>query len=189
MSITRGTAIPTIDAALVVITTEETTPTSIAIDTSNKVEVSPEVETTAAVRCMVKGTCRAQKRQSDELVGHTIKLTDCVFTPEVAAILVGGSVTTDSESGEVTGYTPPVIGATTKGKLCTIEIYSAQMDSGGDITNYEKTSYPHCMGSPIDKNIEDGVFKVDEYSIYSLPTAGEAPYDIDYVATLPAIAS
>jgi hypothetical protein len=56
------------------------------------------------------------------------------------------------------------------------------------MVQYEKITYPNCQGVPVAFSSEDGVFRVSEYTINSAPNTGEAPYSIDYVATLPAIA-
>ena len=63
--------------------------------------------------------------------------------------------------------------------------YSAQYDSSGAIVQYEKITYPNCIGVPVSFSSEDGAFRAPEYTINSAPKTGEAPYKIEYVATLP----
>ena len=46
-------------------------------------------------------------------------------------------------------------------------------------------TYPNCQGTPFGINSEDNVFRLPEYTIYSAPKTGQAPYNMSYVDTLP----
>ncbi|MNI70287.1 hypothetical protein D3C73_1260920 [compost metagenome] len=189
MALKRATAIPTIDVALIVLRTKEATPVEIALDTSTNLGVNPVIETVDAVKLVIKGILRAQKNAMNTITGHTLVLTDNVFSPELVKILQGGTITFDAtETTKVVGYTPPVIGsAPNQGKLFDLEVYSAQYTPAGTIKNYEKVVYPNCQGQPIALTAQDGVFRVSEYTINSAPDNGVAPYEITYVDTLPVI--
>lgn len=175
--------IPTIDCALVTILTKDGD--EFGFDTSNKVGVETQTEEQAAVRLVVKGILRAQKRKNLTVVGTTITLTDNVFNPDLVLALQGGTCTFDAETGVLTGYTPPVVGSKEEIESFTLNVYSAQYDTAGDIVNYEKISYPNCKGDPIVFNAEDDVFRAPEYTIESAPKKGEAPYVITYMDDLP----
>ena len=177
--------IPTIDCALVTI---EIDGDEFGFDTSNRVQVETATEETAAVRLVVKGILRAQKKRKYTIVGNTITLTDNVFNPDLVLALQGGTCTYDSTTGALTGYTPPVVGSKEELTSFTLNCYSAQYDASGDIVNYEKISYPNCTGQPIAFSSEDDVFRAPEYVIDSAPKKGEAPYVITYVDTLPVLA-
>ena len=84
MALKRGNEIPTIDVAMVTIKQGET---EIALDTASKIAVSPETEVTDAVKLIIKGVLKAQKRAVTTLTGNAITLTDNVFNPEVVKIL------------------------------------------------------------------------------------------------------
>lgn len=171
--------IPTIDVALVVL---RTTTVEIALDTSNSVAVEPQIEEADPVQLIIKGKLIAQKPATSTITGHQITLTDNVFTPEIAKILQGGSI---SGEGLTLTYQPPVSGSDEKGEVFELDCYSAEYDSSGQIVKYEKITYPNCQGTPFAINTEDDTFRVTEYTINSAPKKGEAPYKISYVETLP----
>lgn len=194
MAFVKGSEIPTIDVALVTITTknsENVVDKELAFDTASKIAVVPEIETQDAIKLIIKGTLKAQKRKQSTLTGHTITLTDNVFSPEVVQILQGGTVTMGSGdlATTVVNYTPPVAGAVeaARGKEFELNAYSAIYNAAGLITGYEKITYPNCKGEPISITSEDNVFRVNEYTIYSAPEVDEAPYTIDYVTALPSV--
>lgn len=186
--------IPTIDVSLVTI--ETAAGYEYGFDTSNQIEVEPQIEETDAVKLVVKGKLRAQKPKEATITGHEITLHDNVFNPELVKTLQGGTVeywqddahttkgTTPTEYG-FAKYTPPVAGSSEKGEVFKLNAYSAIYNAAGVITGYEKTTYPNCQGQPVAFNSEDGAFRAPEYTINSAPDTGEAPYEIDWVADLP----
>lgn len=178
---------PTIDVSLVVIrtgTNEEGL--EIALDTSNKVTVEPQTETVDAIKLVKLGRVIAQKPATTTVTGYQIILTDNVFTPLLAKILMGGTITGEGDS---LVYQPPVSGSSDKGEVFELETYSAVYDSSGQIEKYEVITYPNCQGTPFTINIEDDVFRVSEYTIQSAPKTGEAPYKRTYVTELPDFSS
>lgn len=180
-------AIPTIDVSLVVIRTGTTgNLTEYALDTANKIAVEPQTETTDAIKLVKLGKLLAQKPQTTTLTGNQITLTDNVFSPTLAKILQGGTIT---GSGDSLVYTPPVAGSSEKGTVFELDAYSAQYDASGQIVKYEKITYPNCQGTPFGVGAEDDVFRVPEYTINSAPKSGEAPYKIAYVKQLPDFSS
>lgn len=185
MAVTKKVAvgIPTIDVELVVIRTgTDTDGMEIAVDTANKIAVEPQVEETEGIKLIKLGRLLSQKPGTTTITGHQITLTDNVFTPEVVKILQGGTVTGE---GAALKYVPPVSGSNEKGEPFTLDAYSAEYDSSGQIVKYEKISYPNCQGTPIAITTEDDVFRLPEYVINSAPRKGQAPYEISYVESLP----
>lgn len=189
------TEIPTIDVVLVMIEAGEE---SYVLDTANKISVEPQIETTDAVKLIVKGRLIAQKNEESTLTGNKITLTDNVFAPELVKILQGGTIhywtsANKEESGDaptefgISGYTPPVTGNPEKGKVFKLHAFSAQYDTSGQIVQYEKITYPNCQGVPISFSSEDGAFRAPEYTINSAPKSDEAPYSISYVKALPSM--
>lgn len=184
---TKGTELSTIDVNMIVVTTEETEPRSLASTTQTKIEVEPQIETTEAVKNIVKGRLLAQKSEIQTITGNTITLTDNTTILELIEILQGGTVTKESESGEITGYTPPVVGSEYKPVKFSMDVYSAVMDEGGNIVKYEKITYPGCKGAMVGLGGEDNVFRVNTYTINSAPAKGQAPYAISYADELPTV--
>ena len=190
------TEIPTIDVVMVMVETETE---SYILDTANKIGVEPQIETTEAVKLIVKNRLIAQKPEQSLITGNKITLTDNVFAPELVKILQGGTIRywkdadKSAESIEATeygisGYTPPIASSNEKGAFFKLHAFSAQYDTSGQIIQYEQITYPNCQGVPVALNSEDGVFRAPEYTINSAPKATEAPYDISYVSKLPTVA-
>lgn len=192
-------AIPTIDVSLVTVSYDNNgTEVEIGFDTANQIEVEAQTEEQDAVKLIVKGKLKAQKPASVTITGHQITLHDNVFIPELVKLLQGGTIkywqdANHTESGTietdygVAGYTPPVTGSDDKGKVVTLNAYSAIYNAAGVITGYEKTMYPNCTGVPIAFNSEDDTFRAPEYTINSAPNTGQPPYDISYVKALPTL--
>ena len=189
------TEIPTIDVVLVVV---EAGNESYALDTANKISVEPQIETTNAVKLIVKGRLLAQKNETSTLTGNKITLTDNVFAPELVKFLQGGTIkywTSEEKTEEsdtpstygISSYTPPTTGSGEKGKVFKLHAYSAQYDTSGQIVQYEKITYPNCQGVPISLSSEDGAFRAPEYTINSAPKSSEAPYVISYISELPSV--
>ena len=190
MAIKKGNEIPTIDVALV--TLDDGT-NELILDTASQIQVTVQADTQDAVKLVVKGRLIAQKPTVTTITGNTIVLTDNVFNPEQVKILQGGTVkywTTAEHTAEgdedkgfgVSSYTPPVAGSTEKGKVVTINAYSAIYNAAGILTGYEKIAYPNCQGTPIQLNSQDGAFRAPEYTINSAPAEGQAPYKISYIS-------
>ena len=177
--------VATIDVELVTI---ETAKGEFGFDTSNKVEVEVQTEDTDAVKLVVKGKLRAQKKGQKTVTGNQITLTDNVFNPELVLVLQGGKIVYDTaDTSKIIGYDAPVAGSDDKGETFVLNCYSAQYDAGGNIVNYEKISYPNCTGEPVSFNSEDGAFRAPEYVIDSAPSKGQPPYSIRYVDELPTL--
>lgn len=177
--------IATIDCCLI---TVETADGEFGFDTSNKVEVEPQIEEEDAVKLVVKGILRAQKKKTATLTGHEITLTDNVFNPELVLVLQGGEIVYDTTvTDKIIGYNPPAAGSSDKGEVFKLNCYSAQYDSAGTIVQYEKITYPNCTGNPVAFGSEDGAFRAPEYTIDSAPKNGERPYTIAYVEELPTL--
>lgn len=180
-------SIPTIDVSLVVVRVgDSTNGTEYALDTASKVGVETQTETTDAIKLVKLGKLLAQKPQTTTITGTQITLTDNVFSPTLAKILQGGTVT---GSGDSLTYVPPVAGSADKGSVFELDCYSAQYDASGQIVKYEKITYPNCQGTPFGVDTEDDAFRVPEYTINSAPKTGEAPYKLSYVTTLPDFSS
>lgn len=194
----KGHEIPTIDVELITIQTKANPTVEIGLKTATKLAVSVQSEQQDAIKLVVKGVLIAQKPQQTTITGNTLTMTDNVFNPELVKILQGGKVmywtsaerTTKSETDAgygVAGYIPPVAGSAEKGEIFVLNAYSAIYNAAGLITGYEKIIYPNCQGVPVALNSEDNVFRVPEYTINSAPDTGEAPYEIEYVTSLPAL--
>lgn len=200
----QPTEIATIDVAMVTVQcyNEDKVPSGdiLCLTTNSKIEVELQTETTEAVKLIVKGVLKAQKKKKVTITGNKLKLTDNVFVPELVKILQGGTIlywqdAQKTSSGEtpsdygIAGYVPPAAGEIEKAVGFETCAYSAQYNAAGDIVQYEKITYPNCTGNPVAFNSEDGVFRAPEYEIDSAPDNGQPPYRIDYVKSLPEVGS
>lgn len=184
MSVYKSKAeIPTIDCALVTIQINDD---EFGFETADQIEVSPQTEEQDAIRLVIKGKLKAQKKKHITITGNQITLHDNVFNPELVVAIQGGTVVY-SQDGKVTSYTPPAIDSDGGGSEFILNAYSAQYNAAGQIVNYEKISYPNCTGNPIAFNSQDNTFRAPEYVIDSAPNANEAPYVITYVDSLPVL--
>ena len=186
MSTTRMKEIATIDCELITVKPSGSTD-EYALNTASKIQVDIQTETQDAIKLIIKGVLKSQKRKKVTVTGNQITLTDNVFTPELVQLLQGGTITTDQTTGAITSYTPPVVGSDTTLPVFEVNAYSARYDAAGLIIGYEKITYPNCQGNPISMTSEDNVFRVNEYVIDSAPAQGEAPYVISYIDSLPTI--
>ena len=194
--IKRGTEVAMIDAALVVMRTKSGK--KLGLDTASQVEVAIASETTDAVKLIIKGKLKAQKKAKTTVTGHTITLTDNVFNYEEAQILQGGTIyywtsaeKTDKSAEKtefgIAGYEPPVAGRGETGEAFDLDIYSAVYDTAGEIVNYQKVTYPNCTGNPFGVGAQDDTFYVGSITIDSAPATGQAPYSIETVDKLPVV--
>jgi hypothetical protein len=174
--------IATIDCSLITIETEDG---EFGFDTANQITVAPQMETQEAVKLVVKGILRAQKKAVNTLTGNTITLTDNVFNPELVVMLQGGTIIYDTTvPTKIIGYNPPNAGSGEKGAVFTLNVYTTQVDEAGLVVQHEKIAYPNCQGVPVSFGSQDGVFRVPSYTINSAPKTNEPPYKISYVDTL-----
>lgn len=184
--VVKGSEIATIDVVLVTVTPEVEEADELVLDTANQIQTTIATETTEKVALIVKGRLIAQKPEEVTVTGNTIVLTDNVFNPELVEVLQGGTIEYD-ELGNFKKYTPPVSGTKEEKTPFTLKAYSAIYGADALIHGYECISYPHCQGVPIAFGSQDGVFRVQEYTINSAPSTGEAPYIIERVTSLPVV--
>ena len=178
--------VATIDAALIVLTPESGEGNAIGITTNTEVATEIQTETTEANKLLIKGVLKAQKKEKQTLTGIQITLTDNMTVLDLAKAVQGGSILRD-EYGKITKYTPQVIGEEEEQEKYTVEVYTACMDSSGDIIKYEKITYKHCTGQPFAYNAKDDEWRSAKYVFLSLPKQGEPPYEVEYVDELPEV--
>lgn len=187
MAVKKGHEIATIDVELVTVSLPDSSD-ELGLVTASQINVDPQIETTEAIKHIVKGVLIAQKRQVDTLTGNTLTLQDNVFNPELVKIIQGGKIEYDEE-GNFKKYTPPVVGEEYKPVSFTMRVYSGHYDASGLVIDHEMTTYPNCTGVPISLASQDDVFRAPQYTIISAPGDGEAPYEIEMVKDLPKVAN
>lgn len=179
--------VATIDASLIVLTPEDGSEDAIGITTNTEVATEVQTETTDANKLLIKGVLKAQKKEKQTLTGIQITLTDNMTVLDLAKAVQGGTILRD-EAGKIVKYVPPVVGEEeTAQTKYTVDVYSAVMDSSGEIVKYEKITYKHCTGQPFAYNAKDDEWRSAQYVLLSLPKQGEPPYAVEYVEELPEV--
>ena len=84
---TKGTEMAFIDCKMIVVTTEEDSPCSVAITSGAKLGVEALLDTVEAVKLNIKGVLKAQKKESKIITGHTLTLTDNMTILELMEIV------------------------------------------------------------------------------------------------------
>lgn len=186
MALKKGHEIATIDVELITLTISGDNPMELGLKTSNQIQTDTQVETTDAIKLIIKGVLIAQKRQTDTITGNSLTLSDNVFNPELLLILQGGTIEYDDD-GNFKKYSPPKVGEEYTPTPFTLNAYSAHYNASGLVIDYEKTTFPNCTGVPISFSSQDGVFRAPQYTILSAPAQGETPYDIEMVKELPTL--
>lgn len=173
------------------IETEEATPRILRFDTGSEAVYSATVSEGTETILRSKNRIVATDRTEDIQYGSDITLKDLVMQPEVLSIVDGGTLATTS-TGEgstlvttITGYTPPVVGVPVNRTKFTTKIYAEEKDIDGEVTGYSVFSFPGCKGKPVSFTFKDGEFMAPEYTMFSRPKKGNAPYAIDFVTELP----
>ena len=185
-TIRRPEEVATIDASLIVLTRENGDGDAFGITTNTEVATEVQTETTDANKLIIKGVLKAQKKEKQTLTGIQITLTDNMTVLDLARAVQGGKILRD-EQGKIIKYVPPIVGEEEEQEKYTVEVYTACMDSSGEILKYEKTTYKHCTGQPFAYNAKDDEWRSAQYVLLCLPKQGEPPYELDYVDELPEI--
>lgn len=176
--------IPLSDIVLAEIVTDEDTPKTHKFKTASECKLSPKISKGKEKYLRIKDTIHSQTKTKDICIGMDITLKDNVFTPEVFALIDGGTNTydeTDPQNPIFKKYTAPVTGQNVQRTLFALNIYTAKKDTAGKTLGYVKFSYPNCEGTPVSYSFKDEDFVVNEMKVESAPGFGESPYEISYL--------
>lgn len=175
---------PLVNIELVEIITDEAVPRTMYFDTASEASYKAVTDDGDETVLRTKNTIHAINRTEDIQYGSDIEVTDAKFTPEVLAVVDGGSITTDIE-GELSTYNSPVNGVVADRTKFTLNIYTAEKDIDGNIVKYFKFSYPNTKGSPAEFDFKDGDFLAPKYTLHSRAASGQSPVNVTVVDVLP----
>ncbi len=170
---------------VVEIITEEETPVTLYFDTSEEATYSPDVSEGEEKYKRIKNRIVSNNRTEDLQFGSAITFKDSCFQPEVLSIVDGGTVIKTAE--KITGYSAPAVGVVVSRKKFTLNIYTSERGTDGEVITYVKFTYPSCKGTPAKFSFKDGDFMTPEYTVKSRPAKGAKPFEINYVAVLPTV--
>lgn len=174
----------TTDVSMVQITTK-TSPKTYSFKTASKVDKKPITVQGKENNLELKGVRCATKKAKNTYVGTEIKLTDNSFTPEVYAVIAGGTVTYDEDNQTFKKYEAPAVGEVEEKQKFDLILYSEELDETGEVLGYLKETYANCEGELIGTSQEDDKFFAPEFTITSRPARGSKGFVIDHVDSLP----
>lgn len=182
-NVKRSAEKATIDCTMIVLRPRDTSKyETVGTDSDTQIQVEANVETSEAVRLVIKDVLKAQKKAKSTLTGHTITITEGMSVLEFLPLLIGATLTKDQTTGEITGYEPPASGEKVDLPVFEMDAYSA-VYSGAELVGYEKITYPNCTGDQIaPPGSQDGTFRSSDLTIVSAPGKGVAPYTVTYIA-------
>jgi len=178
--------LPLIGVALVVLTDKDDKKYSFS--TATKANAKLDIEEGKKTELIIKGALKAMKKFPSVIKGVAVEFEDNMFLPEVVCLLQGGVVEIDTDKSKFKSYTPPAAGGTPDLDSFTVDIYTEETDTSGDIVGYAKLSLPNGKGEPVDLAFEDDKFFAATYTINTAPSTGQPPYKIEMVDSLPVIA-
>lgn len=186
MPLMEGTNL--VNVARVEIVTEEDTPKTYQFNTSDSLDIDPNVSAGEERIHRVKNKVLGVNSTEDIVVGYNLKLKDSTLKAEVLALIEGGTVTFDDiETDKVIKYEGPAMGDTLVKTPFTLNVYTEEKDESGDVIEYAKFSFKHCKGKPTKYSMKDNDFFLPEFDIKSRAKTGEKPLTIDFVDSLPAL--
>lgn len=185
MSNEKTTEKPIVNIVRTELVTEEITPRTFRINTATEATYSAVISEGSETVLRVKNEIKSINRTEDIQYGSDINMSEAVMTPEVMAIIDGGILSKDEE-GNITKYTPPVVGSSVKRIPFTLKIYTEEKDTDGDTVGYQCFSFKGCKGKPVSYTFKDGEYLVPQYTANSRVKKGTAPYELDFMEELPA---
>ena len=131
----------------------------------------------------VKNEFVATNRFEDLQYGSDLTLKQVTFTPEILELIDGGTMTKDSDGTTIIGYAPPAAATIVNRKKFKVNIYVEVKNKEG---KYACFTFDKLKGKPASFSFKDGEFIAPEYNASSRLNAGEVPYKVTFVDTLPA---
>lgn len=165
------------------ITTKDTSAKTHWFETASEISAEPASEEGEEKSLRVKNTIYATNRTEDIVKGYDLKLKDNRFTPEVYALIDGGTLTKDEETG-LYSYAAPVAGAPVRRTKFDLTIYMEEKE-GEEVTGYTEITWLSCTGKPISPTFQDNEFFAPELNISSRAPAATSPMVISQVTALP----
>ncbi|MBC2579994.1 hypothetical protein [Clostridium sp. DJ247] len=146
-------------------------------ETQDSCEIKPDLSQGKEDILRVKDTIYAINNTEDICIGYEIKMTDSLLTPQLMALVDGGTFVAGK-------YEAPKAGVKVNRDKYTLIIYTEEKDYT-ETCGYAKFTFKHNRGKALDFKLKDGAFYVPEFNSKSRPVRGESPVEIDFLTTLP----
>lgn len=157
--------------------------TKYVFNTSSEASIKPFMSEGAEKIHRVKNTILGSLRYEDILLGYEIKLVNNTFSPELLALIDGGTVYMDLDDN-FSRYKAPVVGTVTERKNLTISLYTEELDCDGETLEYMKFTFKHAKGTPVEYSLKDGEFFVPEMTLRSRAKTGESSVEVSVLSEL-----
>lgn len=167
------------------IITEEPSPRIFSFDTAKEATAEAQISAGAENELRIKNQILAQNITEDIVKGFNISFTDSTFSPEVFALVDGGSGTLSG--GDFKKYTAPTAGEVVCRVKSRFAVYSSEKDYDGNSLSYTAFIFPHAFGSPASVTLKDGEFFAPSYTVKSRPSKGSSPMTVLSLPSLPVI--
>lgn len=165
--------------------TDEDVPQLFSCTTGEEASAEPKVDEGKQNVQRSKNRIIAQNNYEDLVYGYDLKLTDMSFDPETFALVDGGTYTAVAGPPAGYNYTGPATGVSLTRTPSTVDVWTEEKDSDGEVAGYHRFRFPNAKGKPVKFDHKDGSFFVPEYNLRSRPKSGESPIKIDYFSALP----
>lgn len=187
MAVTEMSPKALVNVVRVEVVTEETTPKTYRMDTSDKASAKPKISAGKEEILRVKNQILGLDRTEDIVVGYDLELESAVMMPEVFALIDGGTLTYDAiETTKVTKYEAPTQGVAVSRTAFTLNIFTEEKDTDGSVLGYAQFAFKHCKGKPVDYQFEDGKFTASKLEMESRAAKNEKPVTVNFLDSLPA---
>lgn len=131
-------------------------------------------------------TILAQNKLEDLILGYELTLKEVAMSPEVFALIDGGTVAYDSDGTTFKSYEGPAVGQDTKREPFKLIAYMEQKDSNGENLSYVKITFEYAKGKPAEFSMKNGEWLMPSYSMKTSSKIGGKPIKIENIKSLPA---
>lgn len=130
-------------------------------------------------------TILAQNKLEDIVLGYELTLKEVAMSPEVFALIDGGTVA--YKSGTIfQSYDGPAVGTETKREPFKLVVYTEQKDANGENIGYVKFTFDYAKGKPAEFSFKNGEWVTPSYNLKTSAKIGEKPIKIEAIDQLPA---
>lgn len=159
-------------------------PVTKSFTTFTEANVDPKISEGEEKIHRMRNKILAVAKTEDLLYGLNITLTDNAFSPDLIAVVDGGTLQFDEiETTKVVGYRPPKSTDITLRKEFKLEIWCEEKE-GEDTNQYVKYTFPKCKGKPVSVSLKEEEFIAPQFKIVAYETDTEPSYYWDYVESL-----
>lgn len=174
MADTEGKALVNIVKSIIV---NERTKEQFTFETQDEADIKPSLSAGKEDILRVKNRIIAVNDTEDIVIGYEIKMKDNVLSPELLALVEGGTFVNNKYEG-------PKAGTVVDRDKYTLIIYTEEKEYM-DTVGFARFEFRHNKGKAVDYKMKDGTFYVPEFDSKSRPAKGESPVIITFVKEIP----